>query len=123
MYTAGFSVFSDLFSDLCTFYLHAEGRTQFDTYVEGGTVLHNYAHVSPPQELCLAVFKEIVFATLRFDLIMRLRQAAALRVLVTAAPWHALHTWVPCCACQRWIILTSLSTAPSKPPPGPRGLV
>ncbi|CAE7538684.1 rhp16 [Symbiodinium natans] len=31
------------------------GRTQFDTYVEGGTVLHNYAHV--------------------FDLIMRLRQA------------------------------------------------
>ncbi|CAE7669727.1 RAD16 [Symbiodinium pilosum] len=35
--------------------MYTAGRTQFDTYVEGGTVLHNYAHV--------------------FDLIMRLRQA------------------------------------------------
>ncbi|CAJ1333232.1 unnamed protein product [Effrenium voratum] len=35
--------------------MYTQGRTQFDTYVESGTVLHNYAHV--------------------FDLIMRLRQA------------------------------------------------
>jgi len=35
--------------------MYNQGRTQFDTYVDKGTVLHNYAHV--------------------FDLIMRLRQA------------------------------------------------
>lgn len=35
--------------------MYTQGRTMFDTYVESGTVLHNYAHV--------------------FDLIMRLRQA------------------------------------------------
>eukprot|EP00931_Biecheleriopsis_adriatica_P070732 TRINITY_DN4451_c0_g1_i1.p1 TRINITY_DN4451_c0_g1~~TRINITY_DN4451_c0_g1_i1.p1 ORF type:complete len:1343 (-),score=281.39 TRINITY_DN4451_c0_g1_i1:181-4209(-) len=35
--------------------MYSQGRTEFDTYVESGTLLHNYAHV--------------------FDLIMRLRQA------------------------------------------------
>lgn len=35
--------------------MFTQGRTMFDTYVEAGTILHNYAHV--------------------FDLIMRLRQA------------------------------------------------
>ena len=46
-----------------------KGRTQFDTYVESGTVLHNYAHVSGSWGLVLMPSME------RFDLIMRLRQA------------------------------------------------
>ena len=34
--------------------LICKGRTMFDTYVESGTVLHNYAHVCGP---CLCVFE------------------------------------------------------------------
>lgn len=68
--------------------MYTQSRTQFDTYVDKGTVLHNYAHV--------------------FDLIMRLRQAVDHPYLIIhgslasseAIPTQSRGTSDVCALCQ-----------------------